>query len=135
MEQKIIRQILCSFSDTKNYIDQINKIKSSFDIIDNRIFVFINEKNLKDMFLTFTINKNKKHFKKATISTISVHRKKNTNTLYTLNAMNKLIQDENNGVLDKDFIISWELYKNSLILNNEIGVRIIPIRLFNLIKL
>lgn len=135
MEVKITRQILCVFSDTKNYINIINSIKNSFDVIDKRIFIFINEKNLKDMFITFNVNKDKKFKNKSDISTISIHRKKETNTLYTLNAMNKLIQDENNGVLDKNFIISWDLYKNSFILNNEVGVKIIPIRLFNLIKL
>ena len=64
--------------------------------------------------------------------TISIHRKKQTNTLYTLNAMNKLIADENNGVYDKNFQLSWELYKNSIILTNDVGVKIVPLKLFSI---
>jgi hypothetical protein len=133
MERKQPRQILCKFSNNNSYSSHINDLKSNFNIVDNRIFIFVNEKNLKEMFLTFNINKSEQ-YSSNNISTISIHRKQQTNTLYTLNAMNKLIADENEGVFDPTFQLSWELYKNSFILNNEIGVKIIPIRLFNLIK-
>ena len=46
--------------------------------------------------------------------------------------MNKLIADENNGVYDKNFQLSWELYKNSIILTNDIGVKIVPLKLFSI---
>ena len=46
--------------------------------------------------------------------TISLHRKKNTNTLYTINALNDLIRELNAGKLDKTYPIKWENYKNSL---------------------
>ena len=46
--------------------------------------------------------------------------------------MNKLIADENNGVYDKNFQLNWDLYKNSIILTNDIGVKIIPLKLFSI---
>jgi adenosyl cobinamide kinase/adenosyl cobinamide phosphate guanylyltransferase len=46
--------------------------------------------------------------------------------------MNKLIADENNGVFDKSFQLNWNLYKNSIILTNEIGVKIVPLKLFSI---
>jgi hypothetical protein len=51
------------------------------------------------------------------------------------NAMNKLIADENNGVFDKNFQLSWDLYKDSIILTNEIGVKIVPLKLFNIVSI
>jgi len=36
-------------------------------------------------------------------NTISLHRKKITNTLYTINALNELIKTINNGVLDTKY--------------------------------
>ena len=46
--------------------------------------------------------------------------------------MNKLIADENNGVFDKSFQLNWNLYKNSIILTNEIGVKIVSLKLFSI---
>jgi hypothetical protein len=66
--------------------------------------------------------------------TISIHRKKQTNTLYTLNALNKIVMEENAGVLDKNFQIDWEIYKNCLIITSDDGYRIIDLQLIDIIK-
>ena len=65
---------------------------------------------------------------------IMVHRKKETNTLYTLNAMNKLIAEENNGVFDKTFQLDWNLYRNSIILTSEVSVKIVSVKIFDIIS-
>ena len=39
--------------------------------------------------------------------TILLHRKKESNTLYTINALNALVRQLNNGMLDNRFIINW----------------------------
>jgi len=124
------KQLLCTFSNSVQYIDVLKEIPRQYKLIDNKIFIFANENNLQELYLTFNVEKNdlNNRFK----GTISIHRKKQTNTLYTLNAMNKLIADENNGVYDKNFQLSWELYKNSIILTNDIGVKIVPLKLFSI---
>jgi hypothetical protein len=95
-------------------------------------FVFENANNTVEIILTYNIKikdqNNKFPF------TVSIHRKKETNTLYTLNAMNCIIKEENNGVLDKNFILEWELYKNSLIITTETGYKIINLNLMDVIK-
>ena len=48
--------------------------------------------------------------------------------------MNKLIADENNGVFDKSFQLDWSLYKNSLILTNDVGVTIVSLKLVDIIS-
>ena len=124
------KQLLCTFSNSVQYTDILKDIPQQYKLIDNKIFIFANENNLRELYLTFNVEKNdlNNRFK----GTISIHRKKQTNTLYTLNAMNKLIADENNGVYDKNFQLSWELYKNSIILTNDIGVKIVPLKLFSI---
>jgi hypothetical protein len=126
----IQKQLLCTFANSLNYIDVLKEIPNQYTLIDNKIFVFANETNLRELYLTFNVEKNDRNnrFK----GTISIHRKKQTNTLYTLNAMNKLIADENNGVFDKSFQLNWDLYKNSIILTNEVGVKIVPLKLFSI---
>lgn len=126
------KHLLCTFSnvvDFKNVIDQIN----CFYKVHNRcVFVFYNTKNEDEFFITYSIVTDIEMPRFP--NTISVHRKKQTNTLYTLNAMNRIIQDENGGVFDKTFIINWEYYKNSLIITDEVCVKIIPIKIYDIIN-
>jgi hypothetical protein len=65
--------------------------------------------------------------------TISLHRKKQSNSLYTINALNEIIRSLNNGVLDKSFPVPWENYRNTLLLTNETGLNKIPTRIYTII--
>ena len=56
-------------------------------------------------------------------NTISLHRKKLTNSLYTINALNELIRTVNNGVLDTSFQVEWENYRNCILTTNEDGLK------------
>ena len=47
-------------------------------------------------------------------------KKKQSNTLYTINALNMLIRELNNGILDKSFSIDWINYKNCILLYDSI---------------
>jgi hypothetical protein len=125
-----LKQLLCTFSNSSQYTDALKEIPKQYTLIDNKIFIFANENNLRELYLTFNVEKREQINRYK--GTISIHRKKQTNTLYTLNAMNKLIADENNGVFDKSFQLNWNLYKNSIILTNEIGVKIVSLKLFSI---
>ena len=125
-----LKQLLCTFSNSSQYTDALKEIPRQYTLIDNKIFIFANENNLRELYLTFNVEKREQINRYK--GTISIHRKKQTNTLYTLNAMNKLIADENNGVFDKSFQLNWDLYKNSIILTNEIGVKIVSLKLFSI---
>ena len=74
------------------------------------------------------------NFMEGIPNTISLHRKKQTNTLYTINALNDVIRELNDGVLDKTFIIPWENYKNSVLLYNEDGLVVIKTKLYKIIN-
>ena len=68
-------------------------------------------------------------------NTILLHRKKETNTLYTINAVNHIIKDANNGILDKSYRLQWDNYRNSILLTNKDGLNIIHTRLKEIIDL
>ena len=127
------RQLLCTFSSVKNYKTVIEEIKKFYNVYNGRFFVFSNMNSLEEIFITYNIINNNKEFTKFT-NTISIHRKKQTNTLYTLNAMNQIIKDENDGVFDKSFSVNWELYKNSLIITGEPSIRVLPIKILKIIN-
>ena len=63
--------------------------------------------------------------------TISLHRKKMTNTLYTIN-LNDLIRELNDGRLDKNFQINWKIIR-TLLLTNENGLNKIPTKIYTII--
>jgi hypothetical protein len=61
--------------------------------------------------------------------TITINRKKESETLYSINALNTLIQELNNGVLDKSFRVDWSQYQNKLMLSDRSGLfRLIDIK-------
>lgn len=121
------KQLLCTFANDKNYSLLFSEIKQHYTVLQNKIFVFVNSKNLKEYYLTYNID-NTSLLEKIP-NTISIHRKKMYNTLYTLNAMNKLITEENNGIFDKAFVLNWELYKNCMILTDNSNIKIIELKL------
>lgn len=127
------RQLLCTFSSTKSYKVTIEEIKKFYNVYSSRFFVFSNENNPDEVFITYNIVNEGKEFPKFT-NTISIHRKKQTNTLYTLNAMNQIIRDENDGVFDKTFSVNWQFYQNSLVITGEPSIRILPIKILEIIN-
>ena len=48
--------------------------------------------------------------------------------------MNRVIEEENGGVFDKNFKLDWSIYKNCLIITSDNGYRVIDIRLTDIIK-
>ena len=125
-------QLLCTFAHRKD-LDLISDyITKSYTVAERRIFVFADADNKNDLYLTYNIERGV--FTK-TPNTISIHRKKETNTLYTVNALNTIIVKANNGVLDKTFVINWEAYRNTLLLTSDNDLRPISLELMRRIDL
>jgi hypothetical protein len=68
-------------------------------------------------------------------NTILLHRKKESNTLYTINALNTLIKTLNEGVLDNQYKVNWVDYKNSVLLTQGPDLRIIETKIYKIIHL
>lgn len=127
------KQLLCTFTTNHEYTQLTARISDFYSVLEGKFFVLKNTLNNNEYFLTYNIDCKQNYSKFP--NTISIHRKKNTNTLYTLNAMNKLIADENNGVFDKSFQLNWSLYKNSLILTTDVGIKVVTLSLVDIISL
>jgi hypothetical protein len=99
----------------------------------NYIYILQNKSNLDELYVTYNINT---EFKppQPLEDTILIHRKKESNTLYTINALNQLVREENGGVLDKTFVIDWQKFRNSIILTNTEGTKRIQTRIFEVIE-
>ena len=108
-------RLYCTFTTPDSIDEIINKIQTSYVILFNKIFVLESLDGEKIM-LTYNIDLGNSSKESIVDNTILVHRKKQTNTLYTINALNELIKELNDGVLDKKFPIEWENYKNCILL-------------------
>ena len=85
--------------------------------------------------LTYNVDINNSSSESMVDNTILVHRKKQTNTLYTINALNELIKSLNNGVLDKRFPIEWNHYKNCILLIQTEGFSRIDTKVKDIINI
>ena len=125
-------QLLCTFAHRKDLDLIIDYISKSYTISEKRMFVFSNAEKSSELYVTYNVEPD--DYKK-TPNTIMIHRKKETNTLYTVNALNAIIKKSNNGVLDKKFVINWQIYDNSLMLTDGDDVRHIHLDLHKRIDL
>jgi len=128
-------QLLCTFTSQYNLEQTIRDITKHFKIIFEKIYVLQNEDKPKELICTYNIDKNDEVDFNAVKNTISLHRKKITNTLYTINALNELIMEINNGVLDTSYQIPWDIYKNMILISNKEGLSKIPTRILKIINL
>ena len=98
--------------------------------------MFSNVKNEKEQFITYNVYHNGHDDDNTSKfpNTISIHRKKQFNTLYSLNALNILIKEENGGIWDKTYQVNWQLFENSLIITGDVSIRVIPIKIFTVIS-
>ena len=127
-------RLYCTFTTNENVEEITERVKSSYVILFNKIFVLESLDGQKIM-LTYNVDMNNSSSESIIDNTILVHRKKQTNTLYTINALNELIKDLNNGVLDKRFPIEWNNYRNCILLIQADGFNRIDTKVKEIINL
>jgi len=125
--------LLCTFAHRKDLTLIVDYVKQSYVIVEKKIFVFNDAEKPNDLYVTYNVDPTEDY--KKTPNTILIHRKKETNSLYTVNALNEIIKAVNNGVLDKTYIIDWNNYKNSLLLTNQDGYRRVSLELYKRIDI
>ena len=127
--------LLCTFTNQKNLEQTTHDITKNFNVIFEKIYVLQNENKTNELICTYNVNQEEEINFNDVKNTISLHRKKITNTLYTINALNELIMEINNGVLDTSYQIPWDVYKNTILITNKDGLSRIPTRILKIINL
>ena len=107
MEQISDTLLLATFCKARNVRITIDLIADSFEVVSGKIFVLQDESDRYKKILTYNIVKDQTVFSDVIKNTISLHRKKETNTLYTLNALNEVVRDQNNVKVDSNFSVDW----------------------------
>ena len=124
-------KLYCTFLQDEGVEEVVGKILEEHDILFNKIFVLVSLDNDKTM-LTYNIDSPTDILQLP--NTILVHRKKQTNTLYTINALNEVIKYLNHGILDTTYQVDWTRFRNSLLLTRPGGFKKVRTRLKTIIE-
>ena len=127
-------RLYCTFTTPDNYEEISDVIQTSYVVLFKKLFVLESLDGEKIM-LTYNVDMSNSRVNTIIDNTILVHRKKQTNTLYTINALNEVIKSLNGGVLDKSFTVDWNDYRNCILLIQAEGFNRINTKIKEIIKL
>jgi len=125
-------QLLCTFTRLSRLNETLSVIMECNDILYDKVYIFQNMDDTTQLICTYNVEFID-NFEENIENTISLHRKKQSNTLYTINALNEVIRAKNKGVLDKRFNVEWREYQNTLLLTNETGLNVIPTKIHQIV--
>ena len=133
LDKDYMNKLFCTFSSKNELEGILETIQSQYKILFNKIFVLYIE--LTNEYVC-TYNVDSGNMSNSLLeNTILLHRKKESNTLYTINALNDLIKSLNSGVLDTSFMINWNDYKNCILLTHSGDLRKLDTKIYKIINL
>jgi hypothetical protein len=121
LNENILNKLFCTFTAPDAVEDTIAKINNKYSILFNKIFI-LESPHSEELICTYNIDTGNVSSIPLP-NTILLHRKKESNTLYTINALNTLIKSLNGGLLDNRYQIEWNNYKNCILLTTGVELR------------
>ncbi len=125
-------KLFCTFTSLEGVDDLVKQLSSRYSIMYNKMFVLYIKSN-EEYVITYNVDQG--NVQDIPENTILVHRKKETNTLYTINALNELIKSLNGGVVDTKFPIDWQHYKNCILLTQHNELKQLNTKIHKIIEL
>lgn len=131
-QEVLMNKLFCSFTTKDALEERLQEINKEYKIMYGKIFV-LESPDSDEYMCTYNIELEGSSAK-ILGNTILLHRKKESNTLYTINALNTLIKSLNRGVLDTKFIINWPDYKNSVLLTQGEDLRKLNTSIYKIVN-
>lgn len=125
-------KLLCTFASIEGMEQTIASIVKTYEILYDKIFI-LKTSNSEEYLCTYNVELG--NVSSFIDNTVLVHRKKETNTLYTINALNTLIESLNDGYLDRNYQVKWEDYRNTVLLTKEDSLHKLETSLHRIIHL
>lgn len=120
--QELANKLFATFTKKEDLQETIETITSRYTILFDKIFI-LESQDSDELICTYNIDPGNLNSTTILPNTILLHRKKDSNTLYTINALNTLIKTLNNGVADPNYKIEWIDYKNTILLTTGPDLR------------
>ena len=133
LDKDYMNKLFCTFSNKNELEVTLEAIQNQYKILFNKIFILYIEST--DEYVC-TYNVDSVNISNSLLeNTILLHRKKESNTLYTINALNDLIKSLNDGILDTSYIVDWNEYKNCILLTHSGDLRKLNTKIYKIISL
>ena len=129
----VANKLFCTFTSKENLESILETITAHYSIMYSKIFV-LEPTEGTEFLCTYNIDP---HNSSSYVlpSTILLHRKKETNTLYTINGLNALIRQVNNGNVDPNYKVNWPDYKNTVLLTQGTELRKLQTKIHKVVQL
>ena len=125
-------KLFCTFVTEDILEEMVSSISNTYTIMYNKMFVLF-VKSTNEYVITYNVDQG--NISNIPMNTILVHRKKETNTLYTINALNDLIKKLNDGVVDTNFRVDWKHYQNCILLTQDGSFKQLNTKVYKIIEL
>ena len=122
-------QLLCLFTTKEELDKSVSFVLENYTLTNPNVFILESKMKPEEAFITFNVGKGSSAIP-SDWKTILVHRKKQSNTIYTINALNEVVKSKTGGMLDNSFMIEWEEFRNCIITTSNIGYKKIPTKVF-----
>ena len=132
-QEDLMNKLFCTFSSKEGLEKTLETIKAEYKIMYNKIFV-LESQDSDEYLCTYNIEVQSSSTK-ILPNTILLHRKKETNTLYTINSLNLLIKSLNEGVLDTSYRINWQDYSNTVLLTQGSELKTLGTKIHKIVVL
>ena len=125
-------RLFCTFTTLEDLDNLVSNLSGRYSIMYNKMFA-LQVKSNDEYVVTYNVEQG--NVNDIPENTILVHRKKESNTLYTINALNELIKKLNGGVVDTKFPISWQHYRNCILLTQHNEIKQLNTKIHKIIEL
>lgn len=125
-------RLFCTFTQLDDLAMLIENLTSKYVILYDKMFV-LEVENHNEYVVTYNIDQG--NINTIPDNTILVHRKKEHNVLYSINALNELIKTLNGGQLNNKFPIDWQNYRNSILLTQQNEFKQLNTKIYDIIEL
>lgn len=125
-------QLICLFVLEPEIDRTLSMIEKTYDVIFKRIFILAIDDS-EELLFSFNVEKDVNRIQLP--GAMLVHRKKETNTLYTINSLNALIKKENNGRIDISYTVDWSKYTNSFLVTSNNELKVLRTKVYKIVNI
>jgi hypothetical protein len=124
-------RLFCTFTAIEDLEELVSELSRRYSIMYNKMFV-LHVKSNNEYVITYNVDQG--NINDIPDNTILVHRKKESNTLYTINALNELIKKLNGGVVDTNYTVNWQHYRNCILLTQHNEIKQLNTKIFKIVE-
>lgn len=126
-------KLFCTFTPKTDLDSTLETITTHYTILFGKVFV-LEVVEGEEFIISYNIDPFNSS-NQVIPNTILVHRKKETNTLYTINGLNALIRQVNNGTVDPNYKVNWIDYRNTVLLTQGLELRQLKTKIYKIVEI